>query len=69
MTRQITGKEAGDGRQALFVTNPRPDEELRRAQLAVADSVNNDDRLETDWQREWNLIELLECLGLYRRIG
>ncbi len=69
MTRQITGKEAGDGRQALFVTNPRPDEELRRAQLAVADSVNNDDRLQSDWEREANVAELLECLGLYRRIG
>lgn len=68
LTRQITGKEAGDGRQAPFVTQPRPDDELRRAQVAVADSVLNDARLLSDWEREANVAELLEYLGLFRRI-
>jgi hypothetical protein len=68
VTRQITGKEAGDGRQALFVTQPRPNAELRRAQIAVASSVIGDERLRSDCEREADLADVLDYLGLYRRL-
>jgi hypothetical protein len=52
---------------AAMIVNARSHADLRAAQLAIADSVNNDERLLADWEREANVIELLECLGLYRR--
>lgn len=63
-----TNNQAGVATPSHFVINPRPPEELRNAQLAVAGSVYEDPRLNDGWEREADLMELLDVLGLYRRI-
>jgi hypothetical protein len=67
-TRGNSNNQTAVATQSQLLTVPRPPEELRRAQLAVADNVNNDDRLNDGWEREADLAELLDYLGLYRRI-
>lgn len=62
-----TNTQAANSTAAMIV-NQRPPEELRAAQLAIATSVAADLRLNDGWEREVDLAELLDYLGLYRRI-
>lgn len=62
-----TNTPAASATAALLVT-PRPPEELRAAQLAIATRVASDPRLNDGWEREADLMELLDIFGLYRRI-
>jgi hypothetical protein len=66
--RGNTNNQAGVATASHLVINERPPEELRRAQLIIADNVNRDERLTSDLSREFEVMDLLQILGLYRRI-
>lgn len=63
-----TNSHAANSTAALLVAQRAP-EELRAAQVAVAGLVLADPLTASDWERELELRELLEALGLYRRIA
>lgn len=62
-----TNAQVANARAAMLVSQ-RPPQELRDAQLVIAGSVLADDRLNDGWERESELMELLDAFGLYRRI-
>jgi hypothetical protein len=63
-----TNNQAGVATASHFVINERSLEELRRAQLAIAGNVFEDPRLNDGWEREADLMDMLDYLGLFRRI-
>lgn len=67
MINDVSSKSGG-AKATHFIINERPPAELRNAQLAIAGNVFEDDRLNDGWEREADLMELLDAFGLYRRI-